>query len=109
MVAAGTGPPSLTRIALIATGRTEPLTTNKMTIVMAVVADALTWNLCIPSQKGVSATIKTLLLTKEAHGTRTGRQRPGQCMTNMMRQEVAGCAPGLCYILALHAPRYPVL
>lgn len=87
MLVAGTGPQSLTKTALIGTDLTAA---GKMTVPMAVIADALTRNLCALSQKGVSAVTKTLLLTNEAQGTRTASQRLGRRMTNMMPQEVAG-------------------
>ena len=85
--AAGTGPQSLTKTALIGTDMTAA---DMMTTSMAVIAGALTRNLCTLSQKGVSAMTKILLLRNEAQGAGTGNQRLGQRMTNMMPPEVAG-------------------
>ena len=63
--AAGTGPQTLTRTALIGTDMTAA---DMMSIPMAVIAGALTRSMCTLSQKEISVMTKITLLTNEAQG-----------------------------------------
>ena len=88
-VAAGTGPQTLTRIALAGTDQIDHLAAG---VSVSVIAGTLTRNLFMPNQKEVSVTVEKLLMTKEAHAARNGSHRLTQFLISVTCQEAAGCA-----------------
>lgn len=88
---AGTGLQTPTRSALTGTDQTDHLEAGIMAVAVTMKADALARNMCKPKQKGINMMTEQLMMTKEAHTTRTGSCRTTQSMISVMCQE-AGCA-----------------
>ena len=110
ILAAGTGPQTLTKSALAGTDQIDHLAAGMPAELMAVsmTAGTLTGTLFRPNQKGVSVMIEKPLMRKEAHAARIGSHRLTQRMTSMTCQEAAGRAMSVpvalpCVIHACHS------
>ena len=88
IVAAGTEPQNLSRIALAGIDQIDLLAAD---VSVRAIAGALTRNLFMPNQKEVSVTTEKPLMTQEAHAARNGSHMMTQCLISMMCQEAAGC------------------